>query len=92
VSGYAGGILKSNFMQHNIETSNYREGILWADENVLTVISDKEIQQGDTLVFPNHINPFFNRRKKLVKVQCESVLEERPSRGDWRDPPPFGVK
>lgn len=62
------------------------------DENVLTIISDKEIQQDDILVLPNHINPFFNRSKELVKVQCESVLEERPSKGVWRDAPPVWRK
>ena len=75
-------------MTKEISINSIREGILTITGNELTVITDQQIDKGDVLRSILHKRVDNTPQDILV----DQVMEERPSKGDWKDAPPFGGK
>lgn len=68
-----------------INVQNSREGILTIDKDYFTCISDQAILENDVILHESYT--------KLVGVDVNTIVvdrivEERPSKGDWKDKVP----
>lgn len=65
--------------------SNSREGILTVSPQHFTCISDQKICAGDVIMHPQYSKV---KDGDVFTFVVDDVLEERPSRGDWKDKQP----
>lgn len=72
----------------DITINTSREGILTMKENELTLITDQIIAEGDILHSPLHKQ----KDNSPVDIVVEEVVEERRSRGTWKEEPPIWRK
>lgn len=68
-----------------IGISNSREGILTINSSIFTCISDQKINSGDVIIHPQYSKV---KDGDVFTIVCEDILEERPSKGDWKDKQP----
>lgn len=73
-----------NIIKMNIHNS--REGILTIDNknSLFSCISDQKICEGDVIMHPEYSKVLDGDVQTFV---VESILEERPSRGEWKSTP-----
>lgn len=62
--------------------SNSREGILTTHPSYFTCISDQKITKGDIILHPQYSKVVGG---DVFTFVVDDVLEERHSRGDWKD-------
>lgn len=65
--------------------SNSREGILTINQSLFTCISDQKICAGDVIMHPQYSKV---KDGDVFTFVVDNVIEERPSRGDWKDKQP----
>lgn len=68
-----------------INISNSREGILTITPPYFTCISDQKISEGDVIMHPQYSKVI---NGDVYSFVVSEVLEERPSRGDWKGKEP----
>jgi hypothetical protein len=76
-------------MKKAISINTIREGILTMSDEVMTIITDQDIEVGDTLNSELH-----QKRDTRTPIDfiVNEVVEKRKSRGDWKTEPPTWYK
>jgi hypothetical protein len=64
-------------------THSDREDIHCIKDNVMTVLSDREINEGDEIV-----SPYQNSETHYAVFHVEEIIEKRRPMGEWKTEPP----
>jgi hypothetical protein len=73
-----------NIVKMNIHNS--REGILTLNKENFTCITDQQIKKDDIILHPLYSK--VNGGGDVFTFVVKEIIEERPSRGDWKDKTP----
>jgi hypothetical protein len=71
-----------------ISINSCREGILTMGSDIMTIITDQQITVVDVI----HSDLHRNKDNFPIDIHVDDVIETRPSRGNWKNTPPIGIK